>query len=154
MTRKIQYETVVNAPQKAVWNAWTTVEGARKFFARDARIELRIGGLYELYFNPGEAPGRRGGEGCTVLSYLPREMLSFTWNAPPEYPAIRALGCSTWVVVQLDPLPEELTQVRLTHLGWGEGEDWEQVYAYFARAWDLVLKRLTERFQNGPIRWD
>ena len=30
----------------------------------------------------------------------------------------------------------------------------EQVYAYFTRAWQIVLGRLERRFAVGPIDWD
>jgi uncharacterized protein YndB with AHSA1/START domain len=154
MERKIQYETVVNANVEEVWRAWTVEEGVRSFFAPQAHIDLRIGGVYELTFNSDENPGLRGSEGCTILSFLPHDMLSFTWNAPPEFPDIRALGCATWVVIQLYALPENLTRVRLSHLGWGEGDAWEAVYSYFTRAWKIVLDRLVVRYTSGPIEWD
>jgi hypothetical protein len=43
------------------------------------------------------------------------------------------------VVVELEALAEEQTRVRLTHLGFGEGEEWDETYAYFEDAWSRVL---------------
>jgi len=152
MERAIRKRVVVAASPEQVWQAWTTVEGATSFFASWARVELSIGGLYEILFDRDAPPGSQGSEGCRVLSYLPPEMLSFSWNAPPQYPDVRRER--TWVVVQLVAEGPQETQVTLTHLGWREGESWAQVFEYFTRAWDVVLKRLVYRFAIGPVDWD
>jgi len=155
--RVIRKEVKVNASIEKVWNAWTTNDGATAFFAPRAKIELTLGGPYELYFDLEAPKGSQGGEGCTVLSFLPMEMLSFEWNAPPEFPKVRKqqMQKHTWVVVQFYPLPKDQTRVRLTHLGWREGEEWEKVFQYFLRAWDIVLGRLEHMFSTGkPINWE
>jgi len=90
-SRVVRKEVRVNASIEKVWKAWTTNEGATRFFAPKARIELTIGGRYELYFDLRAPKGSQGGEGCRVLSFLPMEMLSFEWNAPPEFPMVRRL---------------------------------------------------------------
>jgi len=155
--RVIQKEAKVNASIEQVWNAWTTNEGATRFFAPKARIELTIGGSYELYFDLEASKGSQGSEGCGVLSFLPMEMLSFQWNAPPEFPNVRREQKQkhTWAVVQFHPIARNRTRVRLTHLGWREGEEWEKVFQYFMRAWDIVLGRLEYTFSTGKsIDWE
>ena len=154
----IEVERVVNGSREAVWRAWTTDEGAREFFSPFTRIELEIGGAYEIYF--AEAPeGKRGSEGCRVLSYVPGEMLSFSWNAPPQLAHARERR--TWVVVRLEDAGEGKTRVRLTHLGWAEQEranpdhveEWRLARGYFERAWPNVMGNLAKRFDEGPL-WE
>ena len=151
MERMIQKEAAIPAPLREVWHAWTTQEGVCTFFAPDANVELCIGGQYEMLFDPDAPAGSRGSEGCRVLSFLPDRMLSFDWNAPPQYPDVRRER--TWVVVELAAGPLATTRVVLTHLGWKAGDDWEHVFHYFTRAWDTVLGRLAYRFSHGPIDW-
>jgi uncharacterized protein YndB with AHSA1/START domain len=150
--KKIQKKVTVSTSVADVWQAWTTPEGALTFFAPKANVELKIGGRYEMLFNPDEPPGSQGGEGLKILSYLPQEMLSFTWNAPPKYPTVR--NQHTWVVVQFEPVDADNTRVKLTHLGWQNGGEWDQVFDYFVQAWDVVLGRLQYLFENGPVDWD
>ncbi|MFC1572492.1 SRPBCC domain-containing protein [Candidatus Eisenbacteria bacterium] len=150
--RQIHKVELIEASLDDVWEAWTTDEGATTFFAPQANIDLKIGGSYEILFNPDAPEGERGAEGLKILSFLPHEMLSFEWNAPPQFPEIRKE--KTWVVVQMDPVGEDKTLVGITHLGWCPGDDWEQVYQYFVRAWDIVLGRLEHRFASGPIDWN
>ena len=147
----------MRASVEEVWRAWTTSDGAAMFFAPKARIELVPGGAYELYFDLDASEGLRGSEGCRVLSFLPLEMLSFEWNAPPEFAEVRKelMRRHTWVVVQFYSLGRGQVRVRLTHLGWREGEEWERVFQYFLRAWDVVLGRLERVFSTGkPIDWE
>jgi len=153
--RVIRKEVRVNASVEKVWKAWTTNNGATMFFAPKAKIELTPGGRYELYFDLEAPKGSQGGEGCRVLSFLPMEMLSFEWNAPPEFPGVRRqqMQKHTWVIVQFYSLAKDETRVRLTHLGWREAEEWEKVFQYFLRAWDVVLGRLERMFSVGPIDW-
>ena len=71
-------------------------------------------------------------------------MLSFSWNAPPTIPEIRNQPHRTWVVVMFHATNTEKTEVTLDHLGWLDGEKWDETYTYFDRAWDLVLNSLVE----------
>jgi len=151
MDKKICKEINVPASLSDVWNAFTTVEGIKTFFAPGGKIELKPGGCYEIYFYPPGHEGNRGSEGCVVLSFIPERMLSFTWNAPPEFPNVRKER--TWVVLEFEDLGNTVL-VKLTHLGWKEGKEWNEVYAYFDRAWDVVLTRLKRRFEEGPIKWE
>jgi uncharacterized protein YndB with AHSA1/START domain len=127
-----------------VWWKWTNHDGLKTFLGGDNKIELKPGGAYEIYFLPDNPPGQKGGEGNIVLSYLPKTMISFTWNAPPQFPEIRNHEHKTWVVVELQEVNDNSTRVNLSHLGWLEGEQWDAVYDYFDRAWSVVLEWLSE----------
>jgi uncharacterized protein YndB with AHSA1/START domain len=148
----IYKEVIVSGSLHDVWNAWTTNEGVRTFFAPDSDIELSIGGKFEILFNSKEHEGVRGSETCKVLSYLPEKMLSFSWNAPPEFPNVRN-GEKSWVVVEFTSLSDTKTKVLISHIGWREGEEWEQVYQYFYRAWKSVCYWLWWRFEHGTLDW-
>ncbi len=149
-TLPLYFEVYVAAPIGEVWQAWTTEEGARTFFTPQCSIDLRPGGSYEMYFNLDAPAGLRGSEGCVILAYEEPVMLSFTWNAPPQLPAIRAQR--THVMVALTPIDPGNTRVTLTHDGWGSGGDWQKARQYFLRAWgDMVLPRLQKRFIIGAL---
>jgi uncharacterized protein YndB with AHSA1/START domain len=152
MDKKIYKEIKVSASLGDIWNAFTNVEGIKTFFAPDGKIELKLFGCYEIYFLPPENKGKRGSEGCVVLSFIPERMLSFTWNAPAEYPNVRKER--TWVVLEFENSTDKMVLVKLTHLGWKEGKEWDEVFTYFDKAWDIVLPRLKKRFEEGPIKWE
>lgn len=149
-TEAIVINIEVPAPQHQVWQAWTTAEGVRSFFAEECKLDLQVGGAYEMYFDLDAPKGKWGGEGCVILAIEPESMLSFTWNAPPEFPFVREQ--KTHVVLRLKAIEENRTLVTLSHDGWGESEEWQLVRAYFVRAWgEIVLPRLIRRFSEGPL---
>ncbi|MDH3252217.1 MAG: SRPBCC domain-containing protein [Ignavibacteria bacterium] len=151
--RAITAEIIVPAPLPEVWRAWTTKEGAESFFAPRCNVGLRPGGAYEMLFNLDVEPGKQGGEGMIVMAVQPEQMLAFTWNAPPDLPAVR--GQMTHVVIRLFARNAASTHVTLRHDGWGEGGEWDAAFSYFSRAWgEVVLPRLKYRFERGPIDWN
>jgi uncharacterized protein YndB with AHSA1/START domain len=153
MTTGLMIRKAVEVPASVddVWEAWTTAAGVKTFFSPDASVELAVNGDYEMYFDKKQPEGLKGSEGCKVLSFVPGEMFSFTWNAPPNMPNVRKER--TWVVLMFKNLGPKKTQVLFFHLGWQMGEEWQKALQYFHKAWDVVLVRLAYRFQNGPIDW-
>lgn len=147
----IRKAVIIPASVDDVWKAWTTKEGVVTFFAPKASVELAVGGDYEMYFDPKQPQGQRGSEGCKILSFVPGEMLSFTWSAPPSMPDVRKER--TWVVLFFRELEGNKTRIDLLHLGWQMGEEWQEAFRYFDRAWEVVLGRLQYRFQKEPINW-
>lgn len=148
----IETEAVVAAPIAEVWKSWATSEGMTAFTGAKTAIEPAPGGKFEIYWK-GDAPeGERGSEGCRVLSAEPMRMLSFDWNAPPQFAHARAER--TWVVVSMEEAGSGQTRVRITHHGWAEkiatqsahAEEWRSVRAYFSSAWPRVLGALQDRF--------
>ena len=107
-------------------------------------IELKIGGPFEIYFLTENSYGSKGSEGCKILSYLPYQMLSFSWNAPPQFETIRNHEYKTWVVLQFKKINEQKTQLELSHLGWPDDEKWLAVFNYFDKAWESVFQSLEQ----------
>ncbi len=146
----IELTQIVNAPRAEVFRWYTTSAGWKEFMGADTRIELAPGGPFEVYFGTTNPEGQRGSEGCTILSYVPNEMVSHTWNAPPTQAYTRAHH--TWVVVRFDELSPGTTRVRFIQQGFSENNakeaghqaEWAETRAYFASAWPRVLSALAE----------
>ncbi|MEO1088165.1 MAG: SRPBCC domain-containing protein [Acidobacteriota bacterium] len=139
--RSFAVEEQIDAPVERVFKSFAdgdALEAAYgpQFAALKAHIDLAIGGRYEWLFD-----GAIGSNGCQVLSYVPDRMISFSWNAPPDQAENR--GKHTWVVVEFEPRAGG-TAVRLTHLGFGEGAQWDETLAYFENAWVSVLTLLKQ----------
>lgn len=142
--RRIDKSVTVNATLGDVWRSFTTSEGLKQFLEVNSVIELKPGGRYEWYFSEDQPYGERGSEGCRILSYLPQTMLSFTWNAPPQFAKERTYR--TVVVMTFRENDDGTVTVNLSHVGWGEGDRWPEVYDYFDRAWGAVLDALKKHF--------
>jgi len=148
---KLHKEIVVPAAAHDVFFAWATSDGAKTFFAPDAKIEPRVGGAFEVYFAPEAPAGLKGSEGCKILDIEADNRITFSWNFPPTLPAIRKEH--TRVTVTFFKMSEKQTRVHLDQTGWQEGADWDKGRAYFEHAWSVVLKRLQKRFESGPTDW-
>jgi uncharacterized protein YndB with AHSA1/START domain len=141
----IEASAVYDGSPADAFRAWSTSEGLGGALGTTVRVRLEVGGPFEIEFDGSRPPGERGSEGCTVLSWLPGRMLSFTWNAPPKFAAARAQR--TVVVVEMEAEGPGRTVVRLTHHGFAEkaaadaehAAEWREVRAYFARAWPRFL---------------
>lgn len=142
----VRKEVLVPATREELWHAWTTAEGVESFFARKAKIGLSVGGAYECYFRLDDPPGSQGSEGCKVLAFWPMDYITFSWNAPPEFPEEREQH--TKVVVEIDRHDDELYRVTLTHMGFGSGGRWDEVAQYFDEVWPHVLSNLQELFEK------
>lgn len=152
LDRAIKLEVVVNAPVEKVWQAWTTRDGIRSFFAPDCDIDLRVLGKYDILFAPSAPAGLRGAEDNLILAIQERKMFSFTWDAPPEFPSIRKQRTS--VVIRFLSIGPAKTKLLFTQSGWGEGEEWDKVHDYFVIAWrEIVLPFLKHSVEVGPIDW-
>jgi uncharacterized protein YndB with AHSA1/START domain len=149
--RAITKDVVVRAQPAAVWEAWTTAAGIESFFAPEAIVDARADGAFRLHFNPYAPPGAKGADDMRFLALQKERMLSFTWNAPPHLPEARLQR--TVVIVRLEPSADRGTRVRLSHVGWGDGGEWDKAYEYFDRSWGNVLANLQKRFTDGPIDW-
>jgi uncharacterized protein YndB with AHSA1/START domain len=149
--RLLRHEFTVNAPASAVWRAWSSTAGLQSFLAAKANVELAIGGAYEVFFDPSDE--RFSTKGCKLMSYVPQEMISFQWTLPRDmFPELA--GSPTWVVVQLRPAGADRTEVSITQLGWGTGENWDRAYDHMPAGWQMVAKQLEQRFESGPIDWE
>jgi uncharacterized protein YndB with AHSA1/START domain len=150
----IHTEVIVNAPREDVWRAYTTAQGWNEFFGSEAKVGALPGEPFEIYFDPSAPAGERGSETCTILSLIPGEMFSYTWNAPPQFAHARPLH--TWVVVRFESLSATTTKVTAAHHGFEQraeanpdhAEEWKQVRAYFAQAWPYVLRYLKNHFEE------
>lgn len=150
--REIRLEIDVPAKVADVWEAWTTEQGIKSFFAPECNVELRSGGPYEILFHPQAEPGDQGGEGMIVLALQERKMLSVTWNAPPHIPLVR--GQMTQLLLRFRKSGKHRTHLTLIQSGWGVGGEWDEAFDYFVWAWErIVLPRLVYRFKNGPVDW-
>lgn len=163
--RTIFLEAIVAAPPPEVFQLWTSVEGIKRFFAPNARVDARVGGRYEVIFAPAKDPegDSHGTKGARVLKLVRNKELAFEWvtfagdeslgrNAPPYAPPserhVRPLP--TWVELTFNPVAGDpnQTHLRFAHYGFREGEKWEESYRWFDRAWKGVLDELVTYCQN------
>jgi uncharacterized protein YndB with AHSA1/START domain len=155
--RSIILEATVDAPVEEIFRLWTTADEIPKFFAPKAVIEPRLGGRYEMIFDPKNDPegDNSGTKGARILRFEPNRALWFEWtgfqrtgldpHGPVAWPEEKdRRPIATWVELQFDRVPGNpgKTRVQLIERGFGRGGKWEDAIQYFWRNWALMLGRL------------
>jgi uncharacterized protein YndB with AHSA1/START domain len=142
----------INAPLDSVWERVSTEKGIKKFFAPACRFAPKVLSLFEIHFAPGAPEGQRGAENNRILAIQDKQMISFTWDAPPQWPEIRKHR--TLVAIRLYKIKDNETLVTLSQTGWGVGPEWNAVYDYFSNAWaGFVLPNLKYSLEVKPVDW-
>jgi len=138
----------INCNIDKLWQAWTTKQGIISFFAPDCDIEIKVDGKYEIFFDESAPYGLKGSEGVKILAIQDKKFLSFTWNAPPSIPTIRAQR--THVALYFEKISKNKSKLRVIHDGYGENKDWKKAFNYFEHAWGkIVLPRLKKYLEKS-----
>lgn len=140
------------APRDRVWACLTTADGLAAWLCLRARVEPRVGGPCELFWDPDESrPERDSTLGCTFLSVDRPRLLEFTWRGSEAVADVMNVpgAPQTQVKVELRPTLDG-TRLEVTHSGWGDGPGWERARAWFERAWGGALQALRARMTPAP----
>lgn len=137
---------VACSPRRAY--AYFTQSGLlERFFTVKANVEPRIGGKYELDWDPENTP-EQSTVGCKITALAEKRLLAFDWRGPPPHSKVmNDADPLTHVVLAFAPIAgdeDARTDVQLIHTGWRSGEKWQAARDYFDRAWTMVLEALVE----------
>ncbi len=165
--RTIRIELVVGRAPSEVYKLWTTEAGVTKWFAPAAHVDPRVGGRYEIIFDPATDPhgSVRGTKGAKILELVPGKKLVFEWIAfegqaragyggPPVMAEPERSREKTRVEVVFEPTPGDVNKTRivLVHTGFREGALWDAALVYFReRGWPGVLRQLTDYCSQGIL---
>ncbi len=145
--RTISLEVTLDAPPTDVYKLWTTDDGVKKFLAPAAHIDARVGGRYQIIFDPASDPegAHHGTKVGKILRLVPDKEVAFDWPMPPFGPELGGPPVPTWVELQFLPAPDGTgrTRLRFAQYGFRTGGKWDDAFAMFRdRNWPLVLNRL------------
>lgn len=157
--RALKFEATLDMSVNDVFLLWSTSEGAKKFFARDANIDPIFGGRYEIIFDPESDPDGKiaGTFGARILQYEKDKAIAFEWTMPPFAADLNTKLLPTWVEVQFEPLVDHpgKTRISLTHYGFGQGENWDKCYEFFRdSSWPFVMKNLKQYCNDKTNPWE
>ncbi|MCE9596182.1 MAG: SRPBCC domain-containing protein [Planctomycetes bacterium] len=136
-------EKIVDATPAEVWKLYTTKAGAESWMVARASIELAVGGVIKTSYDPQSNLADGTTITTHILAYEPERLLATRFDVS-EAAKFLKLAESTWVVQTFEPVGADKTRVRCAHLGFGEGADWDPVYAFFAKGNAYELGKLAE----------
>ena len=120
---------------------FTVNKHLEKWLTTLADVEPKIGGKYELFWNPNDKENDST-IGCKILAIQTNKFLSFEWKGPKQFKHfmndVRPL---TNVSVFLIPTSDG-SEVHLVHTGWRDTAEWEEARKWFDKAWNTALSQL------------
>jgi len=138
----------IHAPPSAIWRALTDQATYRRWVAPASFIDLRVGGSVEVAFAPDGKAGDPGNLKQMITAYVPERLLVFRNAANPGVPGGGVYG-DLAIVLQLDPSADGTTEVSLSQVGYGQGKDFDALYAFFSQHNPEYLGAL-KAFVEGP----
>lgn len=144
--RVIEHNATIRARIAEVWKLCTTEEGLATWLAPDARVDLRLGGAIRANTQPDENEAL---DTITlrILTLEPERFLALRFDTPPD-PNPAQPGTIRWWSIDLTPMTDELTHVRIAMPGFEWNQEREQTTALFQNTADRLLAALAERFRS------
>lgn len=145
---KIIYRVInLKCDQQKAFEMFTVNKHLEKWLTTAADVEPRVGGKFELFWNP-EDKENDSTIGCRVTAIRPNRFLSFEWKGPKQYKNfMNNADPLTHVVVFFIPCKEgessnACTEVHLVHSGWRSSAEWEQARLWVDKNWDAAFEEL------------
>ncbi len=144
---KIIYEkATLECDAKTAFEMFTENENLQKWLTVLADVEPKVGGKYELFWNPNDKENDST-IGCKVLAIEPERFLNFEWKGPKQYKDLMSINRPLTNVTVIFNQTGDSTDVRLIHTGWGDTEQWEETRQFFVRNWKQSFENL-EKLTN------
>jgi uncharacterized protein YndB with AHSA1/START domain len=123
-----------------------------KWLAARADVEPRLGGKYELFWNPAE-PEFDSTVGCRITAFASNRLLAFEWKGPKQYADfMNECDPLTHVTVAFVPAEEAgkpCTEVHLVHTGWRGTAEWEEAREWFEKMWGACFAEMEKQLGGG-----
>ncbi len=146
-------EVSISAPLDLVWLAWVESKRVATWFAPEANVEPRIGGAFELFFDPSNHE-HESTRGCVFTSIDYKKKLVFTWKGPNQFEKFMNDPSSLTSVEVIFRETNGTTHLNVKHRGWGDGEEWVMAQKWHLRAWEEVLAVLKSALESDEgILW-
>ena len=130
---------------------FTVGEQLQRWLAPQAEVEPRVGGKYELFWEPPDRE-RNSTLGCRVTALQTDQFLSFEWKGPTQFKGfMNEADPLTHVVVFFSPVEVGScvwTDVHLIHSGWRSTPLWEAAREWFEISWRGAFDELARQV-NG-----
>ena len=144
------HETIVAAPAARVWEAISTAQGWAGWAVPVAWLD---GDLLETSYSATAARGDPTTIQQRIVATVPGRLIVFrTVKAPEGFPNFETFRAVTHMI-EIEPVGESRTRVRLTSAGYADDDAGRQLAGFFRDGNRVSLERLRQRFLTGPIAW-
>jgi uncharacterized protein YndB with AHSA1/START domain len=146
--RVLQQSIELNAPAKAVWDAFTDAPTVLRWSANLAVIDLKQGGSMEESYTKGAKVGDPDNIRHEIIAYVPGQVLvTRNTNAPAGLPGRASYG-RVVTIVEVQPLDANRTRLTASQTGYAPGADFDKLYAFFKEDNAWLLQHLKTELES------
>ena len=146
--RVLQQSIELNAPAKAVWDAFTDAPTVLRWSANLAVIDLKQGGSMEESYAKGAKIGDPENIRHEIIAYVPGQVLVFrNTNAPSGLPGRASYG-RVVSIVEVQPIDANRTRLTASQTGYAPGADFDKLYAFFKEDNAWLLQQLKTQLES------
>lgn len=155
--RALRQSLVVDADLATTWALFTTSEGAAKWMAPVGEVDLRTGGSIRTNYDPCAAPGDPGSITNTIVNFIPQRMITLQADLEPQREAawmneaIYARRHRLYSVIEFAAVDASHTRITIWGLGYGEGEEWETMLAFFTTGNEWTFGQLEKAVAGEQV---
>lgn len=144
---RMTYEIPLDAPLAEVWDAFTTNEGLESWMVPHANVDLRVGGAIRTNYQAAAEPDHPGTITHNLLLVADKSRVVIRTDPPANRPDF-ANFAKLRGIWEFEALAPDRTLVRLESIGWGTGEDWDQMKGFMRAGNAITLQQLRKRFPD------
>lgn len=145
----LRFELVLDTSLQAVWDAFVLDSEFTKWAVTHARIDLRVGGLVQTHYKKNAKIGDPGTISFMISNYLPMELITYKIFLNESFPEkCRNEDDNLQEIVQFYKLKDNTTKVVSSMIGWGKGEEWDDIYRKFEMGNKWTYMQLIKMFNK------
>jgi uncharacterized protein YndB with AHSA1/START domain len=141
MGKIIHQSTKLTCTRQKAFQMFTVNRHLEKWLTQRAEVELRVGGKFELFWNPKDKENDST-IGCKILALQPNKFLSFEWKGPKQFSHFMNHTRPLTNVVAFFIPYRGGTEVHLLHVGWRDTAEWQKAREWFDKAWATSFAQL------------
>ena len=156
--RTLVHVEEVDASIDVVWDHYTKADKVSRWMAPIAQVDLRAGGSILTHYNPCSAIGDEGTITLKILAYVPETLIILqsdlesqrdaSWMNETVYQSRERL----YNLVEFETLENGHTQITSWGLGYGQGEEWATMIAFFERGNSWSYQQLRKALDGDDVR--
>ncbi|MBX3315570.1 MAG: SRPBCC domain-containing protein [Phycisphaeraceae bacterium] len=149
--RTLSHSTIIHMPADELFAHFTTAEGIVKAWSvAKAKVDFRVGGQIRTAYNADADLDAPTSIVNTILAFEPNRMITIKATAPAGAPEWLQLVCrEAFSVITFEPVSPLATRLTITGVGYGEGEMWDQAYAFFDKGNQWTLDEMKRKLGPG-----
>jgi uncharacterized protein YndB with AHSA1/START domain len=146
--RVLRLSIDLDAPPAAIWAAFTDPATIRRWSAPLAIIDLRTGGSMEESYDPAGKAGGPDNIRHELLLVSPNRLLVFRNTNAPHQLTGREAYKQVVSALEIDDLGAGRSRLVLTQTGYGQGAEFDSLYAFFSRENAWLMEELKTQLET------